>query len=106
MSEMPQCPAQITQCGGANVLTVLVSVTSMMRRIIQCTCLLEMMQAGGKLPYRHVGGAEDAMRDASHCRVVGTLRRSKELQGYDPLLVDFARDVVAGPHPIQDGKFL
>ena len=65
-----------------------------------------MMQATGKLPHRHVGGAEDAMRNALHCCVVGTFRLSKKRQGCIALLGDFACEVVADPYAEQDGKFL
>src|SRR6516165_7258132 len=106
MSAVPQGPAQITRCGDANVLTVLVSVISMTLWIVQCSRLLEMMQAVGKLPHHHVGGAEYAMCDTSHCGVVTTFRLSEELQGDIALLGDIACDVVAAPYGEQDGKFL
>ena len=57
-------------------------------------------------PHRHAGSAEDAMRDALHRCVVGPFRLSQELHGYDPLLVDFGRDVVGGKYPVQNRKFL
>src|SRR6516164_8120982 len=106
MSKVPQCPTQITQGGGASVRTVLASVVSMILCIVQCSRLLEMMQAVGKLPHHDVGGADYAMSNASRCSVVAGFRLSKELQSDIALFGDVASDVVADPYAEQDGKFL
>src|SRR5262245_8208773 len=78
----------------------------MLGRIIQRSCLLEMMESGSEFPFRYARGAEHPMGNTQRRRVVMSFGRGKELHGCVRLLGDFASDIVACPNPIEDGKFL
>src|SRR6266478_5428846 len=102
---MPQCPAQVTQGSRADVLPVLISEGSVIDRIVERSCPLEVPSSAGKITRRYKGGAERAMRQAERSSVVMALCLREKLLGCHSNR-DFTADIVASPYPVQDGEFL
>ena len=104
ISQKPECPTQVAQCGCANILAILVLQLGVTLRVIQSSGLFQMRQRGGELPFGQMSGAHDAMCNTHGRGIAEAFGLCKELRGSARLLNDLTSDVVACPHPIQDGQ--
>src|ERR1700676_1789661 len=105
-SEMPQSPAQVAQCGCANILAVLVLQRGVMLRVVKRSGLLEMRQCGGEFPFCQIRGAHDAMRNTEGRAVIVVFGLFKEFAGCFSLLGDLTSDIMARPYSVEDGQLL
>ena len=78
----------------------------MMCRIVQRSCLLEVMESGSEFPFRYARGPEHPMGNTQRRRVFISFGLGQELHGCVRQLGAFASDIVARPNPVEDGKFL
>src|SRR5262249_37432539 len=103
---MPQRPAQVGQGSSADVLAVLIPKASVIGRIVERSCPLEVRSCGDEISRRHQAGAESAVGKTERGSVVLTLGFSEKILGRLAQHGTLSADVMARPYPVKNGEFL
>src|SRR6516225_161427 len=97
---MPQGPAEVAQGGGTDVLTVLVSETSVIGWIVERPCPLEVPSSTDKITHRYKSGAERAMRKTERRSIVVALGFREKILGRSSKQSTFTTNIIACPYPV------